>query len=302
MSMDPWTVYWQGDHLESCIASQSPADSKQIAAYWQDLASQLADASLVLDLASGNGAIPQLLLSVNRTLDICAVDKAEIAPLNYLSQAGELASVRFLPATDICDLPFAPISFDAVTSQFGLEYAPLTRACQCAVKVLKKHGTIRLLMHHQDSEILRPTTAILSEIARLLAREGVMAGIESYLAERIDFNQLETIGQHYLRVASVRTRQVSGQVFAGITQIAAEVKRNPGHARTLMVNMKKKLVAEQARLLQLQDAALNAEQAHKVEETLTDLGIIIDLFKPLTIDDDEGGKILIGWQLSGIKK
>ena len=299
--MDPWTVYWQGDHLESCIASQSPEDSKEIAAHWQELASRLADAATVLDLASGNGAVPKLLLSVNSTLDICAVDKAGIAPLDYLSQAGKLASVRFMPGIDICALPFAPGSFDVVTSQFGLEYAPLAMACQGAVQVLKKHGIIHLLMHHAESEIVRPTEGILAEIARLLADKGVMAGIESYLANEIDATQLDTIGQKYLQADSVRTPNVSGQIFAGITRIVAELEGNPGQARARMATMKMRLVADQARLLQMRRAALNVAQAHEVEATLTNLGIIIEVFQPLTIGSEAGAEILIGWQLSGIK-
>lgn len=47
MRTDPWTVYWQGDHLESCIASISQQDAKQIALLWEELASQLSDASRV---------------------------------------------------------------------------------------------------------------------------------------------------------------------------------------------------------------------------------------------------------------
>ena len=91
MLMDPWTVYWQGDHLESCIASQSPEDSKEIAAHWQELASRLADAATVLDLASGNGVVPKILLSVDSPLDTFAVDNAGIAPLTYLRPADNLA-------------------------------------------------------------------------------------------------------------------------------------------------------------------------------------------------------------------
>jgi len=302
MVIDPWTVYWQGDHLESCISSKSPEDSKEIAIFWQQLASRLTDASTVLDLACGNGAIAKQLLSINSTLKICAVDKAQIAPHKYLSQAGELASVRFMPETDICDLPFKSNSFDVVISQFGLEYAPLTEACQSAARVLKSHGKIQLLMHHEDSEILRPTTATLSEIARLLEDQGVIVGIENYLEKKIDLSQLESIGQQYLEANAPSTKQISGQIFAGINQIIDEMKTNPGQARVLLENMNKKLLADQARLQQLWGAALGKEQVFEFEQSLMKSGIDIKFFKPFTIDDEEAGKILIGWQLSGSKK
>lgn len=302
MSTDPWTVYWQGDNLESCISTRSHQDSSQIAGFWRELAVQLDDASSVLDLASGNGAVPTILLSTNSTLKICAVDKAQIAPRKYLSQVKELASVQFMPDIDICDLPFAANSFDAVTSQFGLEYAPLTVACHSAARVLASQGKIRLLMHHQDSEILRPTSATLAEISRLFESQGVMAGIESFLADEIDLTQLEAIGQRYLSADEVRTRQLSGQIFSGINQIIQDMKIDGGQARTRMANMKKRLLADQARLQQLRSAALSSEQAHHVEQTLRESEISIDFFKPFSIADDEGEEILIGWQLTGTKK
>jgi hypothetical protein len=76
-----------------------------------------------------------------------------LEPAKYLSQASQLASVRFLPDVDICELPFEPESFDGVSSQFGLEYASMHEACSSAVRVLKKSGSIRLLMHHEDSAL-----------------------------------------------------------------------------------------------------------------------------------------------------
>ena len=206
-----------------------------------------------------------------------------------------------MPETDICDLPFDAGSFDVVTSQFGLEYAPIARACKSAVRVLKSRGKIRLLMHHEESEILRPTAVTLVEIEGLFEDHGVMSGIESYLMKKIDSSELETIGQQYLQTDGTRTRQVSGQIFAGINQIVLETQTNPAQAKVLFTNMRKKLLAEQARLQQLQSAALNVERAHEVEQTFSDLGINIDVFSSFTIQGEEGEKILIGWQLIGIK-
>jgi hypothetical protein len=230
------------------------------------------------------------------------VDKAAIAPHKYLSQARELKAVRFLPEMDICDLPFAPNSFDVVTSQFGLEYAPVTMACHAAVRVLKRRGTIQLLMHHQGSEILRPTTAILSEMARLLEDKGVMAGIKSYLADKIDLDRLETIAQLYLQADTIGTKNLSGQIFSGINQIVAKMKIDMDQARTLAANMETRLLADQSRIRLLREAALDTDQAHQIAQSLRDLGIRINIFKPFTIEDEEAEKILIGWHLCGVKE
>jgi ubiquinone/menaquinone biosynthesis C-methylase UbiE len=306
MSVDPWTVYWQGDHLQSCIASESPEDSDAIAVFWEEFACVLGDDSTVLDLACGNGAIPQILLTTNSSLEICAVDKASIAPQRFLSNFGELSKVKFLPETDICDLPFDPESFDAVTSQFGLEYAPLTKACQSAAGVLKKRGSIRLLMHHEDSEILQPVKANLAEIGRLLHHDGVFSGIESYLSKDIDLQQLEVIGRQYLNSEALKTPQVSGQIFAGVNKIIDEMTSDETNANLLMTTMKTRLLADQSRLQQLTAAALNVESYTEIQQALQESCITIEFFKPLLISTKDAtgnpSEALIGWQLAGTKQ
>ena len=302
MDIDPWTLYWQNDNLESCIASQSSEDTEKIVAYWRDFASLLDHGATILDLATGNGAVPSMLLAGNPDLEIVAVDKAQIEPAKFLTRASELASVRFLPDVDICALPFEPESFDVVTSQFGLEYAPLDEACSSAARVLKHSGSLRLLMHHEDSEIVRPSTQTLAEISRLLVPNGVMSCAVGFVAGEVGLGKLEAAGQHYLAQENTKTRHVSGQIFDGINQVIEGMTANPDHTRTLVQTMKLRLLAEQTRLQQLRQAALNAEQAHELERVLVEAGLEIELFETFKLDEDSNGGALIGWQLSGRKK
>ncbi|MFT5483901.1 MAG: ubiquinone/menaquinone biosynthesis C-methylase UbiE, partial [Halieaceae bacterium] len=210
MKVDPWTLYWQSDKLESCIAMASADDAMEIAAYWQAFALQLNDLATVLDLASGNGAVPIVMLAENPGLKFVAVDKAEIEPPKYLSRAKELAAVQFFAGVDICNLPFEDESFDAVTSQFGLEYAPLASASESAARVLKKSGAMRLLMHHVDSEIVRPSAQILREITDLLVAGGVVEKVGLFATHQISLEQLEAVGQQYLQTETPKTERVSG--------------------------------------------------------------------------------------------
>lgn len=302
MEIDPWSLYWQNDNLESCIASQSSEDTQVIVEYWRGFASQLDHAATVLDLATGNGAVPSLLLAGNPGLEIIAVDKAQIEPAKYLSEAKELASVRFIPDVDICALPFEAESFDAVTSQFGLEYAPIHEACSSAVRVLKKFGSIRLLMHHEDSAIVRPSTETLAEISRLLVHNGVISNLIGYVAGKTSVEDLEAAGQRHLTENNSKTPHISGQIFDGINQVIEGMATNPGHATALAYSMRLRMVAEQTRLQQLKSAALNAERAQKLELVLRELGVEIELFETIKLDGDGNKGALIGWQLSGRKK
>jgi hypothetical protein len=139
-------------------------------------------------------------------------------------------------------------------------------------------------------------------MARLLEDKGVMAGIKSYLADKIDLDRLETIAQLYLQADTIGTKNLSGQIFSGINQIVAKMKIDMDQARTLAANMEKRLLADQSRIRLLREAALDTDQAHQIAQTLRDLGIRINIFKPFTIEDEEAEKILIGWHLCGVKE
>ena len=143
---DPWSLYWQSDCLERCVATQSTQDVLVIARFWEKLALQLHAAAQVLDVATGNGAVPATLLKANSKLGITAVDKAKIDPLRFLSAPGALIGVNFQADVDICTLPFEGAVLDAVTSQFGIEYAGREAFTEAARSLLTPRETTPLPM------------------------------------------------------------------------------------------------------------------------------------------------------------
>lgn len=301
MAIDPWTLYWQGDNLESCVARQKLSDSEGVAAYWQDFANQLAQGSEVLDLACGNGIVAAHLLRVNQSLRITGVDRAEIAPTEFLKDAGILEKVNFRAATDITALPFAENSFDAVTSQFGLEYAPFELASAEAVRMLRPQGRLNLLLHHVDSEILRPAARQLEEIGNLLAKEGIMVAVQKFVDTTIKLEELEATGKRYLESDSVKTKPVSGQIFTGINQVISLLNSNLTMARELVASMQMRLQADRQRLQQMSVAALDEQGIHSHVAHFQALGIPLASAIPFHLRDEDGGQLLIAWQLTGAK-
>ena len=85
---DVWTRYWESGKPDSCIPTQSPDDIRPVRAFWCDLAAGLSGGSRVLDLATGNGAVPRMLLDSKPSLKITAVDKAGIDPAKTLADLG----------------------------------------------------------------------------------------------------------------------------------------------------------------------------------------------------------------------
>ena len=73
----------------------------RVETFWKDFAAHLEPGSKIIDMATGNGAVPHALLSGNADLDITAIDIAEIQPEKLFAQYPTLAKVKFHSAQ--CD-------------------------------------------------------------------------------------------------------------------------------------------------------------------------------------------------------
>ena len=302
MTIDPWTVYWHADNTDSCIASASPGDAKYIQAFWASFATELAAEAEVLDLATGNGAVPIALLKAAPNLRVTGVDKASIDPLRFLSSPGILSKATFMGGIDICALPFDDASFDAVTSQFGIEYADIERSLEQAVKVLRRGARTMFLIHHAASAVVLPAQPRLREMASLLQPGGVVEHLERFVATGKDFPDLDAAGKQHLAANIERTRRVTGQIFEGVKQVIQLAQGgNKGAANQLLMTMSTRLRADNARLTQLLAAAQNQAEFQRTVEHLEQLGIRIDVAEPWHLPNDEVGAEPIGWQLAGTK-
>jgi len=300
---DPWSIYWQADNLDSCVTSWSIRDTEAISQLWQDFAAGLDADAKVLDLATGNGTVPLALLQGNDSLRITAVDKADIDPQRFLSSPGPLREVDFVGDTDICSLPYDAGSFDAVTSQFGIEYAPLNEAIGPVVSVLKTGGKLSFLMHHADSDVVKPARLKICEMAGLLQPKGLISCLLDFVGGGTDAGELESAGQRHLESGSGRSSQISGQIFEGVNRVMQCWQDNDKKgAAELAAVMALRLQADHDRLSQLNDAALTEEQMQSFGEQVEHAGIIVSVSQPLVIHRGTSDEALIGWELRGEKR
>lgn len=120
-----------------------------LATSWMQWFGGLPRGTHLLDLATGNGALPRLMLLSNAHLTCDAVDLASQSPAWLQARsAAQRASVRFHAGVRCEQLPFPAGSFDGVVSQFGIEYANLDQALPEALRVLKPGGQLRFAVHH----------------------------------------------------------------------------------------------------------------------------------------------------------
>ncbi|MEM7430791.1 MAG: methyltransferase domain-containing protein [Pseudomonadota bacterium] len=300
MTADPWTLYWQSGHAHSCIATQSKDDVQVIAEFWARIAATLDAESRLLDLATGNGTVPAMLLDANASLLVTGVDRAAIDPLKHVEDSGGLANVEFNGGVDITQLPFESGTFGAVTSQFGIEYAPLDDAAGEAVRVLQPGGRLALLMHHSDSSVVGPAAPRRAEMTALLVADGVVDRLIAYAAGGGTAADLEAAGEAHLSSAIERTGQVTGQVFAGVNQVIELIKGGDrDRARQLATVMQLRLAADRDRLQMLEEAALDDHAVGNLVQTLSDVGVKCD--EPAVLRAQSDQSVVIGWTVVGAR-
>jgi ubiquinone/menaquinone biosynthesis C-methylase UbiE len=299
---DPWTLYWQADRLDSADAVQSTNDYAPIKAWWCELAVQLASGSSVLDLATGNGTVPASLLDANAALTITAVDRADIDPLRYLVDPGPLKSVDFQGQVDICSLPFDDESFDAVTSQFGIEYAPHEPAVVEAARILKQGGQLQFLLHCDDSEIVKPARRRRAEMSALLAQGDVLPCLRSFVAGERDAAELEAVGKAHLESARDHTQGITGQIYSGVNQVVGFVRQGDRRAAAeLCETMVLRLTADRDRLLALEAAAMDEAGFEAFVARIEAAGVSVDVARALCANEGADDEFKIGWKCRGSK-
>jgi ubiquinone/menaquinone biosynthesis C-methylase UbiE len=122
-----WDQYWQADRLASCLNLDTPNYSADMRAAWGAFFAPLPDGARVLDICTGNGAIAAIAVETGwaegKTLEVHGVDGAEIEPSRFVTTASEtLKAISFHGRTAAEKLPFADGMFDAVVSNYGIEY------------------------------------------------------------------------------------------------------------------------------------------------------------------------------------
>ncbi|WP_460812484.1 class I SAM-dependent methyltransferase [Luteimonas pelagia] len=175
-----WDQYWSSGALHSCVGSFDGNYGGAIGTLWDAVADHLAPGARVLDLATGNGALPRRLWERRggeAKLEIDAIDLANVRPAWH--DPARHAAIRFHAGVDMCALPFPDDAFDWVLSQFGFEYAPRSAALHEALRVLSSDGALYLVMHHADSVLATVAREELRNQQALLAPGGVLESAEA---------------------------------------------------------------------------------------------------------------------------
>jgi ubiquinone/menaquinone biosynthesis C-methylase UbiE len=168
-----WTRYWATGGLHSCTGSFSGNYSGAIGAWWTTQIARLQPGQRLLDLATGNGPLPLMLLEQRSadSIEVDAVDLAQVAPAWF--DPARHRGIRFHSGVAMEQLPFDDASFDRVVSQFGFEYARRGPALQECLRVCRPDGGLALVMHHAGSVLVEVGRSELANQALLQAPGGL---------------------------------------------------------------------------------------------------------------------------------
>ncbi|SDJ68069.1 Methyltransferase domain-containing protein [Microbulbifer yueqingensis] len=145
-----WNSYWSGASTSSRPKAPETSHPALLELWSAFFASTGKANPRLLDIASGDGIVPQVAFEALATSspDITCSD---VSPVALAAIEKRMPSVQTC-SCDAAQLPFGAGEFDLVTSQFGIEYAGRD-AIPEAARVLRPGGRLQLVLHLRGGDI-----------------------------------------------------------------------------------------------------------------------------------------------------
>lgn len=316
-----WSVFWQSDQPQSCMPVIEPDASDQLSAIWRAYFEALRAGARILDLGTGNGSVATQAVTVSQTkptpFSIHGVDLADIEPSRFVASATkQLREITFHPRTPMEKLPFDDNYFDAVTSQYAIEYSQTNESLPEALRVLEPGGLFRFLLHADDGvlkerchlQLQQAETILESQMFPLLAdllgklvsaeeqrTTQATAAAEQSIAElKAVFDDLER------RFAGDEDRSLVDNLFAAVRSLPDMRKSQSLEILLTMTDdIRQLLVAQSKRLEAMTHAALDETAATELAEQLRRIGASDVTLEKATAGD---ASYCIGYWLYGEKE
>lgn len=250
---------------------------------WIQWFASLPDGSRVLDVATGNGIVlryaARSATAVHKTFELTGVDLSDIDPVRHVADPeGTLKQVRFIGEVAAEHLPFGDAAFDALTSQYGLEYADLPMALREAARVLSPGGQLRWLAHCAGSEIVAQHAVQIDEVDFLVASAGPLDAMRKFVAAAAERGDMRSAMEGLLAAFASAERfcrerppaRVVRQVCGELAEVARRWSAyDPADLERMIVAGDRELQAHRARIDDFVRAVLTPPRLQTVRTILS---------------------------------
>jgi SAM-dependent methyltransferase len=293
MSTDPWATYWARtpEDARPCLPNADDGPGRVLRALWTSFARALPAKARVLDLATGGGIVPRALIAARRDLKPIGIDAAPTLP-------PPPPGVTLKAGVPMERLPFAASRFDAVTSQFGVEYGDVGNAAAEAARVLKPEGRFLFVVHHAGSRVVAHNRAR-AEALEWASRGNGLLDKAVALARARALAPLPTPPAFQAAIADARRRfpgqSVAEEFTAAIAQRLDMGRGRPaGETVAALEELRARAEGELGRIAALERAARDASGADAMVGMLQAAGLEVD---PPGILKDAGAPL--AWTIEG---
>lgn len=274
MSKDPWSGYWAKQGKSGgCVPNADPPFVAMLDMIWGDFAGRLQPGAKILDLATGDGSVLRRLQSAGRRFDLLGVDSATALP-------PAPKGIKLKPGISMERLPYADASFDAVTSQFGVEYGDPELVVAEIRRVLRPSGLFLFLVHHADSQVVCHNRARRDALVWASRDSGILAKARQLAQARMTF-AIPTPDVFRQAVPAARQAfpdQAVAAEFHSAILAALELGANrPGREPIeIIVELDAKARSEIGRLDALDAAAQDKDRIEATVALLESVGLLVE--------------------------
>jgi ubiquinone/menaquinone biosynthesis C-methylase UbiE len=227
-----WSNYWKQGHITSFGAGTAGNYSSGVKTYWFNCFKSLREGAVILDAATGNGAIAVFAVeyseSFSKDFTVLASDAAVINE-TIVEESKSLNKYRdkiqFFSSTPCEHLPFDDASIDLVCSQFGIEYSNLNESIPEVGRVLHDDGSFVAIMHHYLSVIVLDAVREQSMLKEALQEYKIFDILKQYCERITDASGKESVSLQTAR-KKPEVIQYEKKIREAITNLRTKYKNN----------------------------------------------------------------------------
>ena len=309
MTLPQWEAYWRTGSVVSCPTDSGGGCTGNLRSVWEQFFEALPERARVLDIGTGNGALPLIALETARrrsvTLEVHGVDLARVEPRRHVPDGMRLfEDAVFHGGVSAETMPFAAGYFDAVSGQYALEYMRREAVLREVHRVMVVGAPARFVLHHAASIVVRNARESLLHARELEDRAGAFADLRAFVAaERSDAAQAAQLYarmtermQHLHRLAaeSKGSNLLAGVVLPALGKLFERRQRlSAAEFSAALDAVHRGFKATEQRLRELVDAALDEAAMVRLVDQAQDCGFRDVQSSPLWQDAED----LVGWRL-----